>query len=318
MPLADYPVIAIQGPTGSGKSSLGMELAARFQGEIITCDAFQVYRHMDVGTAKASQADRNAIPHHLLDLFDPPHDFSAGEYQRLAREALSAIRGRERLPLVVGGNGFYLRALIWGLFEGPGRSEELRNRMRKIVGRRGSRSLHRILIHVDPEAATRIAEADVARIIRALEVYFHTGKTMSWWQGRPRETLRGFRWLKLGIAWPREVLYRRIEARVDEMLQAGFLEEVQRLIRIFPPDCQAFKAIGYKEISRYWSGQRSLPDALADMKRESRRYAKRQLTWFRADPEIIWLEGTDWSSLLREAEHLVENFVTPTPGLSGC
>lgn len=288
----EYPVIALLGPTGSGKSGLAMELAAALGGEIISCDALQVYRHMDIGTAKPTPDERAQVPHHMLDLRDPGEDFSAGDYQRLAREALSAISSRGRLPFVAGGTGFYFRALMEGLFEGPGRSEELRSRMRRIVDSRGAPSLHRALQRVDRAAAARIMPADASRIIRAYEVYLLTGKTMSWWQDQPRDALRSHRCLRLGICWPRETLYQRINERVEQMFRSGFVEEVRSLLEHFPRSCQAFKAIGYRQIAAYLEGQSTLEQTEEETRRESRRYAKRQLTWFRADPQIIWLDGT--------------------------
>jgi tRNA dimethylallyltransferase len=305
----DYPAITVVGPTGSGKSQLGMELASRFRGEIISCDALQVYRHMDIGTAKASRIERESIPHHLLDLREPAEEFSAGDYQRLARRALDEIRHRKNVPIVVGGSGFYLRALVEGLFDGPGRNEELRERLRRIVRRWGVRRLHKTLRRVDSTTAALIMETDASRLIRALEIYFHTGRPMSWWQSRPRDALRGFRWLKLGIAWPREELYRRINARVEEMIRAGFVEEVGALLERFPTGCQALKAIGYRQISEYLRGERSLQEAVQNTQQESRRYAKRQLTWFRADAEIVWLDGSRWDELLIEADQRSSQFL---------
>lgn len=288
----EHPVIALLGPTGSGKSGLAMDVAAELRGEIISCDALQVYRNMDIGTAKPTREERARVPHHMLDLRDPGQDFSAGDYQRLAREALSEISNRGRLPLVVGGTGFYFRALMDGLFEGPGRSDELRSRMRPIVESRKAPSLHRALRRVDRQTADRIMPTDVSRIIRAYEVYLLTGKTMSWWQDHPRDALRGYRSLRLGISWPRETLYQRINERVEQMFGAGFVEEVRGLLDQYPRSSQAFKAIGYRQIAAYLEGQSKLEQAVEETQRESRRYAKRQLTWFRSDPQIVWLEGT--------------------------
>jgi tRNA dimethylallyltransferase len=288
----EHPAIAVIGPTASGKTALGMALAERFRGEIVTCDALQVYRHMNIGTAKPGADERALVPHHLLDLREPCDDFSAGDYLRLGREALHAIRARGRTPFVIGGTGFYLRALIEGLFEGPGRSEALRSRMRRIVAGRGPESIHRALRRIDPEAAARLAPADAERNIRAYEIYLLSGRTMSWWQSRPRDRLLGFRWLKLGILWPRPLLYARIDQRVEDMFRRGFVAEVQALMDRFPRDCHAFTAIGYRQIAEYLQGKSSREQALEDTRRESRRYAKRQHTWFRSDPDIVWLDAT--------------------------
>jgi tRNA dimethylallyltransferase len=299
----EYPGIIILGPTASGKSKLGIDLAFRFRGEIVSCDALQVYRHMDIGTAKASPAERERVRHHMLDLRNPSEDFSAGDYQRLAREALNEICSRGYRPFVVGGTGFYLKALIEGLFEGPARSEELRARMRKIIGRRGPRTLHNALRRVDPESANRIAEADSERIIRAYEVHLVSGKSISWWQQQPRDALMGYRWLKLGIDVPRQLLYQRINQRVEEMFESGLVEETRALLNSYPKFSQAFKAIGYHQISDYFDGKLSLSQAIEATQMESRRYAKRQLTWFRSDPEILWLDGRlEFDELRSQAE----------------
>ncbi len=309
MTTVDYPAVAVIGPTGSGKSRLGLELATRFQGEIISCDALQIYRHMDIGTAKASVDERRAVAHHMLDLIEPCESFSAGDYQRLGRKALGEIRSRSRIPFVVGGSGFYLRALIEGLFEGPGRNEDLRTRMRSMIDRYGARRLHKVLRRVDAESAARIMEKDSERIIRALEVFFETQSPMSWWQRKPREALHGFRWLKLGISWPRAKLYSRIDTRVEEMVRAGFSEEVRSLLERYTGDCQALKAIGYSQMAEYLAGGCSMQEAIEETQRASRRYAKRQLTWFRSDPEIMWLDGSVWDALMHQAEARLRRFL---------
>jgi tRNA dimethylallyltransferase len=306
----NLPAIAILGPTASGKSRLSMGLAARCGGEIVSCDALQIYRGMDIGTAKASAEDRQKIVHHMLDLRNPGEDFTAGDYQRLGREALYRICSRGHLPFVAGGTGFYLKALIDGLFEGPGRSEELRERMRKIAGRGGVDKLHRALRRVDPDSARRIMEHDVSRIVRAYEIYLISGRPMSVWQQEPRDTLRGFRWLQLGIAVPREELYGRINRRVEQMFSHGFIEEVNGLIQTYGRDCQAFKAIGYQQISRYLEGTISREQALEETQIESRHYAKRQMTWFRAQREIVWLDDrNDQEQLQQDAEEYIESFL---------
>ena len=310
-----YPAIAVVGPTASGKTALGMALARRSGGEIVACDALQVYRHMDIGTAKPAQAEREGIPHHMLDLRDPGVDFSAGDYLREGRATLRAIQAHGAVPIVVGGAGFYLRALIEGLFEGPGRSEALRSRLRAVVARRGPESIHRLLCRADPETAARLAPADADRNIRAYEICLLTGRPMSWWQSRPRDPLQGFRWLKLGIMWPRDALYARINERVEEMVRRGFVEEVRTLLQTYPGDCHAFKAIGYRQIAECVRGTCSLEDAVAAIQRESRRYAKRQMTWFRSDPEIVWLDGAaDPDLMAKQAALQISSFLQSSPG----
>lgn len=287
----DIPGVAILGPTASGKTRLALSLAARFRGEIVSCDALQVYRQMDIGTAKVSKAGQQQVRHHLIDIMDPDQEFSAGDYQRLARTAIREIHKRGNVPVVAGGTGFYLRALIEGLFEGPGRSDELRSRMRAVIRRKGPGVLHRALKRADPPAAQRISPNDAERIIRAYEVYLVSGKTMTWWQNRPRDAFTGYRWLKIGIDLPREELYRRINERVDAMFAGGLLEETAALLTSFSRDAHAFKAIGYRQAIDLLEGRLSLEEAVEQTKLESRHYAKRQITWFRSDKSIVWLDG---------------------------
>lgn len=306
------PAVAVVGPTASGKSRLGIVLARAFKGEVVGCDALHVYRKMDIGTAKVTLRERGDVPHHMLDIAEPDREFSAGDYQRQARTALREISGRGRLPVVAGGSGFYLRALIDGLFEGPERSEKLRAGMRAVIRRKGSGALYRFLERTDPESAARIAPGDAERIIRACEVYLVSGKNMSWWQSRPRNVLTGYRWLKIGIDMPRELLYRRINLRVEMMFENGLLDETRRLVEAYPATCPAFKAIGYRQAAGYLAGSVTLGQAVESAQTESRRYAKRQLTWFRADGEIIWLRAEndyETDALDAQAESIVRGFI---------
>lgn len=306
----ESPGIVILGPTASGKSRLAISLALRFHGEIVNCDAFQIYRGMNIGTAKVSPAERQQIRHHMLDLQNPDCDFSAGDYQRQAREVIRDISGRGYLPFVVGGTGFYLRALIDGLFEGPARSEELRARMRKAILRKGPQVLYRALQRVDMECSTRIAPMDAERVIRAYEVYLVSGKPMTWWQQQPKDAFKGFRWLKIGIDIPRERLYEKINQRVDEMFHRGLLEEVRELLKQYAPNSQAFKAIGYRQAVACIEGRMTEIEAIEETKKQSRHYAKRQLTWFRADPAIVWLDGNLESKEQQEKTvNLVSDFL---------
>jgi tRNA dimethylallyltransferase len=306
----ENPGIVILGPTASGKSQLALALALQFRGEIVSCDAFQVYTHMNIGTAKVSPAEQEQVRHHMLDVQDPDRDFSAGDYQRLARQAIIDIHERGFLPFVAGGTGFYLRALIEGLFEGPARVEELRVRMRRIINHKGSKVLHRALQRIDPQCAARIADTDAERIIRAYEVYLATGKSMHWWQQQPRDAFQGYRWLKIGINIPREQLYRRINQRVEEMFGKGLLEETQELLKQFPKSSQAFKAIGYRQAAACIEGTLPLDQAIEETKKESRHYAKRQMTWFRSVPDIVWLDGQmDSAEQQQAAAHLITDFL---------
>jgi len=271
---------------------------------------------MDIGTAKVTLKERKGVTHHMLDIAEPDREFSAGDYQRQARAALREISGRDRLPIVVGGSGFYLRALIDGLFEGPERSEELRVRMRNIIQRKGPNVLHRLLCRSDPESAARIAPNDTDRIIRACEIYLVSGKNMSWWQSQPRDVLTGYRWLKIGIDMPRELLYKRINLRVESMFENGLLNETRRLADIYPATCPAFKAIGYRQAAEHLAGRITLRQAVESTQMESRRYAKRQITWFRADGEILWLRvenGSKFDALDDQAESAVHDFLAAPP-----
>jgi tRNA dimethylallyltransferase len=219
-------------------------------------------------------------------------EFSAGDYLRAARAALAEARSRAALPLVVGGTGLYLRALLSGLFDGPGRSDALRDRLHAIAGRGGLGRLHRALARVDPAAAARIPPADRPRIVRAYEVWLATGRPLTAWQDRGRAPLAGFRWLKLAVAWPRPELYARIDARVDAMFAAGLVEEVRELAARHGWEAPAFKAIGYREVADYLRGRRPLAAVVEATKQASRRYAKRQSTWFRTEPDLHWIDGT--------------------------
>jgi tRNA dimethylallyltransferase len=315
MPAIPTAAVAILGPTASGKSSLALKLATEFNGEIVSCDALQVYKLMDIGTAKPTPSERETIPHHLLDLREPGEDFSAGDYQRAGREALCRIRENGRLPIVAGGTGFYFRALLDGLFEGPGRSEELRTRMRAIADRGGTQRLYLALVKADPESAKKIAPADRSRILRAYEVHLSTGRPISWWRQQPASPLEGFRWLKLALDWPRDLLYSRINSRVEQMFEMGFVDEVRDLREIFPPNCHAFKAIGYRQIVHYLEGKWTRKEALANTQQESRRYAKRQLTWFRSMPDLHWLPvSPSWAEVEAMATAELRNFLSSSEG----
>jgi tRNA dimethylallyltransferase len=267
---------------------------------------------MNIGTAKVTHSDMRQVPHHMLDLLDPTEEFSAGDYQLHARRTLNEIRKRGRVPFIVGGTGFYLQALLEGLFDGPAREESLRARMHRIIKRRGPRILHRALERVDPESAARIADADGERIIRAYEIYLVSGRPMSWWRRQPKNALKGYRWLKIGIRTPRDVLYERIDRRVEEMFQSGFLEEVKTLLDTYPKSAPAFKAIGYRQIIDCLDGKHSMEQAVEDTKMESRRYAKRQETWFQRDPGVQWIENDgEFKEIVRKAEILAERFLSP-------
>ncbi len=283
--------MAVLGPTGSGKSALALRLAEEFGGEIVNCDSLQVYRYLDIGTAKPAQAERRCIPHHLYDLVDPDQVFTAGEYARVAREALREIAGRARLPVIAGGTGFYLRALLEGLFGGPERDERLRARL----ARREAHSpgwLHRFLEAADPAAAARIHARDVQKLVRAAEVVLLTRRPLTESFARGRDRLEGFRTLKLGLDPPRAALYARLDARCERMFASGLLDEVRAVLaRGFPPSSKALEAHGYRQAVQVLSGEIGLAEALSSAQRNTRRYAKRQWTWFRREAGAVWLRG---------------------------
>jgi tRNA dimethylallyltransferase len=285
-------LIIILGPTASGKSQLAIELAREFGGEILSCDSVQVYKYLNIGSAKSSESEQRGIPHHLVDLLEPDEPFTAGDYLRLGRQTLQEIRSRSRLPFVVGGTGLYLRALLEGLFQGPGRSEELRQRLNDLAARRGDHYLHRVLKRVDPVLAGKIAVNDRHKMIRALEVFFLTSKPLSSHFETGRDSLEGFEVLKIGLNPPRALLYGQIEKRVDQMFTEGLVEEVQSILaRGFAPTLKPFASLGYFQVARFLNGEISLAEATALTKQDTRRYAKRQLTWFRGEKECVWYDS---------------------------
>ena len=281
-------MIAIAGPTGSGKSDLALAVAEQFHGEVVNCDSLQIYKYFDIGTAKLPLDDRHGIPHHLLDIAEPDQVFTAGEYSRRARKVLADIAGRDRLPVVAGGTGFYLRALIDGLFEGPERDEHLRARL---MARRPG-SAHRLLRRFDPAAAARIHPNDVPKTVRALEVCLLTRRRVTDLYAQGRDALRGFRVLKLGLMPDRKELYRRLDDRCKEMFSSGLIEEVRRILTLgFRPPAKPFESHGYRQAIQVLGGELSLDDAIAEAQRNTRNYAKRQITWFRREKDIEWLHG---------------------------
>ncbi len=285
------PLVAVVGPTGSGKSDLALRLAEEFAGEIVNCDSLQVFRHFDIGTAKTPARERRGIPHHLIDVADPDRLFTAGEYARMAREAIADISARGRLPIVVGGTGFYLRALLDGLFAGPERDPELRLRLAARETRRPG-SLHRLLRRFDPQAALRIHPNDVPKVTRALEIRLLTRRPASDLFREGRDSLAGYRVLKLGLQPNRDALYQRLDERCQAMFSGGLVEEVRGILdRGFAPTSKPFESHGYKQALQLLQGELNLHNAIFYAQRNTRNYAKRQLTWFRREEGLIWLDG---------------------------
>lgn len=308
-------VVVVLGPTASGKTALALAIARRFGGEIVNCDSVAMYREFEIGTAKPSAAERAEIPHHLLDCVDPLADVSAGEYARQARRILREIvrrdivlresvlhesvlhesEQRRHLPIVSGGTGLYLRALLEGLFPGSQRSEELRNRLRARAEKNGTKHLHRILRRLDSSAANRIHANDVAKVIRAIEVCLASRPTSRrnmtelWQEGR--QPLRGFRILRLGLNPEREALYARINQRAANMFDQGLIAETEMLLAKYGAQARPLASLGYKQALQFLRGELDRSSALAAAQQAHRNYAKRQITWFRREPDVHWLAG---------------------------
>jgi len=297
----DAPLIVVAGPTASGKSTLALRLARERGGEIVSCDSQQVYRGLDIGTAKPSAAERAAVPHHLLDVAEPIEPFSAADFARLGRTALGEIRARGRLPIVAGGTGLYLRALLHGLFEGPSRDEALRARLERLAARHGDARLHRLLARVDAPAAGRIAPRDRVRVVRALEVYFRTGRPISAEQREGVEPLGGFRSLVIGLDPGRTRLREAVVARTRRMMEDGLVAEVGRVVATgVPAEARPLRSIGYRQAVAVLRGEMTEAEAEAAIVTATMRFAKRQMTWFRhQEPGIRWF--SDGESALAAA-----------------
>ncbi len=286
-------IIVVCGPTAAGKTGFGIELALAVGGEIVGADSMQIYRHMDIGTAKPTAEERAQVPHHLVDFCNPADSFDAAAYTRLARETIGGLLQKEVVPLVVGGTGLYIKGLLGGLFPGPAADRSVRSRLHREAEKEGTPALHRRLVERDPETAARLHPNDTFRIVRALEVLAVTGEPISRQQNRHGFEDAPYRALKLGIFLEREDLYRRIDRRCEAMLQGGLIDEVKRLLAMgYAPDLKSMQSIGYRHVTDYLQGRTSREETLRLFCRDTRRYAKRQLTWFRADPEITWLPPT--------------------------
>jgi tRNA dimethylallyltransferase len=290
--LPAMPLVAIVGPTASGKSDLALVIAKRFGGEILNCDSLQMYRYFDIGTAKLPPERREGIPHYFLDVLEPDQQFAAGEYMRQGRAVLAEITGRARLPVVVGGTGFYLRALIDGLFVGPQRSTELRERLQQRGASKGPPYLHRLLRRLDAAAAGQIHPNDEPKTIRAIEVCLLARKPVSALHREGRDRLTGYHAIKLGLNPPRDALYDRINQRARQMLEGGLIQEVQGILaRGYASTVPPMGSHGYRQALDYLQGRLSLDEAVYHAQTRTRQYAKRQMTWFRKESDILWLNG---------------------------
>jgi tRNA dimethylallyltransferase len=302
-------LVTILGPTASGKSALAISLAEKLNGEISCCDSTQVYRHFDVGTGKVPQAEQRGIRHHLVDLVEPHEVFTAGDYRRIALETLEEVSTRGKLPILTVGTGLYLRALLEGLDDLPARSEAIRERLRQRTAKNGPEYLHRILKRRDPTGAARIAPRDTQKIIRAIEVSLLTGKPASQLLGRGRNPLAGFSVVKIGLMPARALLYARIDQRVEEMLALGWVDEVRSLIRMgVAPSAKPFTFLGYAQIREHILRGAPLETIVREIQQATRRYAKRQITWFRREVNVHWSEGFGHEEKIKVA---AENLLTP-------
>jgi tRNA dimethylallyltransferase len=296
-------VAALVGPTAVGKTAVALTLATRWGAEIVNADSLQVYRRLDIGTAKPTRAEQARITHHLIDVVDPPEPYDAARYCREGRRVLAGLHGRGVPPLVVGGTGLYLKALLSGLFAEGAPQAEVRARLRREAELVGLPALYKRLLHLDPATAMRLHPHDTYRIVRALEVMEATGRPLSTLIAAHRFQDSPYQVLKLGLRLPREELYRRIELRVEAMLAQGWLDEVKGLLDRYPPTLKPLQALGYRHLVNYLTGRWSWPEALTFLARDTRRYAKRQLTWFGSDPQIHWFhpdQTEDMASLLAE------------------
>jgi tRNA dimethylallyltransferase len=304
--MPDPLLIVVLGPTASGKTSLSLALAEKFHGEIVNCDSVAVYRGFDIGTAKPSTEERARVPHHLLDVAEPSEPFTAGDYAKLARTAIAEIASRGHLPIVVGGTGLYLRALLEGLFAGPPRSEELRERLRAAAELNGPGHLHELLSRLDPAAAEKIHANDHSKLIRAIEVCMaaHSKITELWRQGR--DPLTGFRILRIGLDPDRNALYERINRRAADMFKRGLVQETKSLRHKYGDSIPALSSLGYKQAMLLLNGEVDEPTAMASAQQGHRNYAKRQMTWFRRKPDVQWFQAFgDEESTQRKVSEIV-------------
>ncbi len=298
----DPLLVVVLGPTASGKTALSLALAERFHGEIVNCDSVALYREFDIGTAKPSASERERVPHHLLDCVEPISHVTAGGYARQAGQVIEEIKGRGHLPILAGGTGLYLRAFLEGLFSGPQRSEELRERLRERADRHGSGHLHRILSRLDRAAAEKIHANDLPKLIRALEVCLTSRQKLTeLWQQQGRNPLRGFRILRVGLDPDRQALYDRINRRAQQMFESGLVEETQHLLEKYGNAAGPLASLGYRQVVQLLRGEITREQALQAAQQAHRNYAKRQMTWFRRETEVQWLRGFGDQAEIQEA-----------------
>ena len=304
-------LVAIVGPTATGKSTMGIEIAERFGGEVISCDSTAVYRGFDIGTDKVPLKDRRGIPHHLIDVVDPRENYSAARYATDAAAVIFETSARGRLPILVGGTGLYYRALTRGLFPGPGRDSDLRERFSALSDRYGVERLHRLLHYIDPESADRIHARDVKRLIRALEVYYLTGRPLTRHFEETRSLLAGYSIVGIALRQSSETTAVKVARRVEDQLNEGLVDEVRRLRDAGIPDSAApFGGMVYRQVLAFLNGVGTEESTQDDIIRANRRYARRQLIWFRKEPNLHWIQVDDGSVYAcRVAEQIVREHV---------
>jgi tRNA dimethylallyltransferase len=301
-------LVVLLGPTASGKTALSLEIAKRFHGEIVSCDSVAVYRGFEIGAAKPTAAERACVPHHCIDIISPDREYSAGDYQRDGRAAIADISARGLLPIVTGGTGLYLRALLEGLFEGPQRSEPLRARLRRSAARHGAGWLSRVLDRLDPAAAGRIHANDTPKLIRAIEVSLEARRPITEAWTASAKPLTGYRILRIGLAPERAALYARIDARAAAMFERGLVQETARLMAQYGGERRIFDSLGYRQARQLLTGELNEMQAIEAAQRGHRNYAKRQFTWYRREPEVRWLAGFgDDPAIQQAATELVLN-----------
>lgn len=307
-------LVAVIGATATGKSQLGLALADALDGEVVSCDSTAVYRGLDIGTDKLPPAERRGVPHHLVDVADPREVYSAARYAADAADAIRGITARGRVPILVGGTGFYYRALVRGLFPGPARDEPLRARLHRVADRRGVDALFRWLARVDPPSARRIQPRDRKRLVRALEVYLLTGRPLTAHFQATAAPIAGLGVLAFGLRTPRAEAAARIARRVDEQFARGVVEEVRGLLATgVPADTHAFSGLVYRQVIELLQGVRSEAETRALIVRENLRYTRRQVTWFRKEPGVQWMDGTSPADLFASAIAAARPFIDAAP-----
>lgn len=304
-----FPVPIIVGPTAVGKTELSLMLAEKLPIEVVSADSRQIYRYLDIGTAKISEQIRHKIPHHMIDVCDPDEYFSAGMYSRIARKVIDGIHQRKKMAVVVGGSGFYISALVDGIFDLEIHDEGIRQDLIERAGKEGLDVLYRELQKIDPEYASKISPTDKQRIFRSLEVYLVTGRNFTSWHEQDTYPAQ-FKPIMFGLTMDRAALYQLIEQRVERMLEEGLMDEVRKLIQMgYRPAMNALNTVGYKEAFQYLEGQLEFEQMVELIKRNSRRYAKRQLTWFRKDERIRWIETSRRTVLRKSANEIIETLM---------